>query len=130
MTQSGVISQAARSTAAHTAFAFLAMGAWAAFANRTHGVTPAITAFLVQGALSALITLGLKRWLEYARRRLRGFTGKWAPPLISCLAIGGVLSGVHLIAGTPAVIATIALPWTVSTLYALIYAASLPETPG
>jgi LytS/YehU family sensor histidine kinase len=114
-----------RSTPLHVAFGFVAMGAWAAFANRTHGPGAMVPAFLVQGSLSGLLTLGLKRWLEWGRARIAGLAGALVPPLISCLSIAAILSGAHALAGTPEIVATIALPWTVSTLYGFIYTWSL-----
>ncbi|HEY0599553.1 hypothetical protein [Brevundimonas sp.] len=114
-----------RSTALHVAFAFVAMGGWAAFANRGHGPEAMLPAFAVQGALSALITLVMKRGLEAGHARLTGLPARLLPPLISCTAIGALLFAVHGLAGTPEVIRTIAVPWTVSTLYAFVYVASL-----
>lgn len=114
-----------RSTALHVGFAFVAMGGWAAFANREHGAGAMLLAFVVQGALSGLITLVMKRGLEAGHARLTGLSARVVPPLISCTVIAALLYGVHTLAGTPEVIRTIALPWTVSTLYAFVYVASL-----
>ncbi|HYD26123.1 hypothetical protein [Brevundimonas sp.] len=114
-----------RSTALHVGFAFVAMGGWAAFANRDHGAGAVLLAFVVQGALSGLITLVMKRGLEAGHARLSGLSARLAPPLISCTLVAALLYGVHTAASTPEVIRTIALPWTVSTLYAFIYVASL-----
>lgn len=114
-----------RSTALHVAFAFVAMGAWAAFANRDHGGPAMLLAFGVQGALSGLITLVMKRGLEAGHARMAGLAARLVPPLVSCTAIGALLFGVHSLVGTPEVLRTIALPWTVSTLYAFVYVATL-----
>jgi hypothetical protein len=114
-----------RSTSLHVAFAFIAMGGWAAFANSGHGPGAMMTAFLVQGTLSGLITLVMKRGLEAGHRRLTGWSARLLPPLVSCTVIGGLLFLIHTVAGTPEVIRTIAVPWTVSTLYAFVYVASL-----
>ena len=114
-----------RSTALHVGFAFVAMGGWAAFANRDHGAGAMMLAFAVQGALSALITLVMKRGLEAGHARMSGLAARLVPPLISCAAIAALLSAVHALAGTPEVLRTIAVPWTVSTLYAFVYVASL-----
>lgn len=114
-----------RSTTLHVAFAFVAMGAWAAFANRGHGVPAMLLAFGVQGALSGLITLVMKRGLEAGHARMTGLAARLVPPLISCAAIAALLFGVHSLVGTPEVLRTIALPWTVSTLYAFVYVATL-----
>lgn len=117
-----------RSTVAHVAFAVVAMGGWAAFANRDHGAAAMATAFVAQGALSGLITLLIKRWLEWAHARLAGPAARLVPPLVSCLTVAGLLTGVHAAVGTPEVLATVAVPWTVSTFYAFAYALSLERT--
>ena len=111
----------ARSSVAHVAFAFLAMGAWATFANSAAGLSHALTAGLVQGALSGGITLGLKRFLETASARLPGVWAMVVPPTISCAVILVLLVGAHLIAGTRNVLATISLPYAVSSTYAWVY---------
>ena len=114
-----------RSTALHVAFAVLAMGGWAAFANRGHGAEAMQLAFGIQGTLSGLITLVMKRGLELGHTRLSGIAARLIPPLISCAAIGTLLFIVHSLSGTPEVLRTLALPWTVSTVYAFVYVASL-----
>jgi len=114
-----------RSTLGHVAFAVVAMGGWAAFANREHGAAAMAIAFAAQGVLSGLITLSIKRWLEWAHARLTGPAARLLPPLVSCLTVAGLLTGIHTAVGTPEVLATVAVPWTVSTLYAFAYALSL-----
>lgn len=125
----GGVSGAARSTWTHVLFGFLAMGAWAAFANREHGGLAMAYAFVVQGTLSGLLTLALKRWLETAFQSLMAdwpmLPRRLTPPIISCVIIGTALFLAHRLAGTPEIIATIAVPWSVSTLYAFLYTATL-----
>lgn len=120
----------ARATWLHVLFAFVAMGAWAAFANRGHGRVAMGFAFVVQGALSAVLTLFLKRWLEGAFAHLRGPLARLLPPAVSCIIIGLALVLAHRAAGTPEVLATIAVPWSVSTLYAFVYTATLRRREG
>ncbi|MET0294770.1 MAG: hypothetical protein ABW042_07090 [Phenylobacterium sp.] len=115
----------ARSTAAHVAFAFLAMGGWAVFANRGHPPAEALVAGLAQGCVSGLITLSMKKALEAMAARLHGPPALIVPPLTTMAAILGVLVVVHRLAGTPELWATIAVPYAVSSAYAWIYAASL-----
>jgi hypothetical protein len=110
-----------RATATHVAFAFLAMGGWAAFANWPKGAHHALIAGLVQGTLSGLITLVLKRFLEAASARLSGVWAVLAPPAASCAVILILLLTAHTLAGTPNVWATISVPYAVSSLYAWIY---------
>jgi hypothetical protein len=47
------------------------------------------------------------------------------PPLITASVTLVVLTAVHRLIGTPDIAATIAVPWSVSTLYAIVYAAGL-----
>ena len=114
----------ARASAIHVAVAFVAMGGWALYANRAHGAA-AIVPALAQGTLSGAITWVLKRVLEWLAGRLSGWRARVLPPLITASAILAVLVTVHRLIGTPEVAATIAVPWSVSTLYAIVYAATL-----
>ena len=132
MAETGGPAQLMRATWVHVAFAFIAMGGWAAFANRDHGVGVMALVFVVQGALSGLITLVMKRGLEWAFRGPFATLPTWlrrlTPPTISCLTIAGVLWLAHTLAGTPEIFRTIAVPWSVSTLYAFVYTATLSAT--
>jgi LytS/YehU family sensor histidine kinase len=112
---------AATSTIAHVGFAFLAMGGWAVFANRHHALGQALLSGLVQGTVSALLTLGLKKFLEWFNARLGGPMALMLPPLITAATILAILVTAHTLAGTPEIVATIAVPFTVSTSYAIIY---------
>jgi fructose-specific phosphotransferase system IIC component len=115
----------ARSSALHVAFACVAMGAWAAFANRAHPLGPMMLAGLVQGILSGAITLVLKRSLEAMAARIRGPAAFVLPPLATCAVVLAVLLTAHSLAGTPEVWTTIAVPYAVSSSYAWIYNAGL-----
>ena len=115
----------ARSTPVHVAFAAVAMGGWALFANRGHGLDAAWAPALAQGAMSGLITLGLKRALEAMAARFTGAAAMIAPPLITAAAILILLTCVHRLIGTPEVARTIAVPWSVSSLYAILYTLAL-----
>jgi len=105
-------------------FAFVAMGGWALFANRAHG-SGAILPALAQGTLSGAITFGLKRVLEALAARLTGAAAYVVPPLATASAILALLVTVHTLIRTPEIAATIAVPWSVSSLYAIIYTAVL-----
>lgn len=111
----------ATSTSAHVALAFLAMGGWAVFANRDHAVAQALVSGLVQGTISGLLTLVLKKFLEWFNAKLAGHAALMVPPLITAASILAVLVTAHTLAGTPEIAATIAVPFTVSTSYAIIY---------
>ncbi len=109
----------------HVAFAFLAMGGWAVFANWPHGAERALLAGLVQGTLSGLLTLGLKRFLEAAVGRLSGLWAAIIPPVLTCAGVLAILLTAHRLAGTPNVWATISVPYAVSSSYAWIYSVML-----
>jgi hypothetical protein len=122
----------ATSTIAHVGFGFFAMGAWAVFANRDHALPQMLLAGLVQGAISGSLTLVLKKSLErmstmFFRARQsdegqgRQIAALFVPPLITASAILAILVTAHTLAGTPEILATIAVPFTVSTSYAIIY---------
>jgi hypothetical protein len=123
---------AASSTLAHVAAGFIAMGAWAWFANRHHLPAEALRAALVQGAISGALTLVLKKALEWMSGAFlragrsdegqgRAIAALIAPPMVTAASILGVLTAAHTAAGTPEIAATIAVPFTVSTSYAILY---------
>lgn len=114
-----------RSSVVHVAFAFLAMGSWAAFANRAHPMPAPLLAGLIQGALSAVITLLLKRGIEELAKRFAGLAALLAPPLIAGLVSASLLTVIHTIGGTPEIGRTIAVPLSVATSYAALYNLSL-----
>jgi mannose/fructose/N-acetylgalactosamine-specific phosphotransferase system component IIC len=110
---------------AHVLFAFIAMGGWAVLANREHTLSRALLAGVVQGTMSACLTLFLKMAIEFLSRRFQGLPALWAPPLIACIASTTILIAIHALSGTPEILKTIALPIAVSTSYATIYNYSL-----
>ncbi|MBK5566496.1 hypothetical protein [Ensifer sp. SSB1] len=111
----------ASSGVVHVAFAFFAMGGWALFANRHHPMPKPVVASVVQGTLSALLTLYLKTAIDVLYSRFSGATRLVLPPLLACLGSSAVLIAIHAASGTPEILKTIALPLTVSTTYAAIY---------
>ena len=114
-----------RSSIVHVGFAFLAMGGWAAFANRAHPMPAPLHAGLLQGAISATITLVLKRAIEYLASRFSGLAALLAPPVIAGLVSATLLTILHTLGGTPEIAKTIAVPLTVATSYAALYNYSL-----
>ena len=122
---STLFARMARSGAVHIAFAFIAMGGWAVFANRAHAMPAPLLAGLVQGGLSASITLFLKRLIEALAARFSGIAALLAPPAIACAVSASLLTLIHTLAGTPEVLATIIVPLTVATSYAALYNYSL-----
>ena len=115
----------AQNTLVHMGVAFLAMGGWAAFANRLHPMPGPLIAGIVQGSLSAAITLVLKRMIEATALRLSGTASLVLPPLIAVVLSLAVLGTIHALAGTPEIAATIALPASVTALYSTIYSLAL-----
>jgi len=122
---SSAVAGLARSGAVHGAVAFLAMGAWAAFANRGYGPAAMALAGVVQGTISCIITLILKRSLEAMFARLGGVTAVLLPPVVTMAVVLAVLLAIHRLAGTPEIWTTIAVPYTVSSSYAWIYILAL-----
>lgn len=129
------------STVVHVAFAFLLMGGWAMFANRAHPLPEALQAGVIQGTLSSILTLCLKKFLEWMSGLFfrapasdegvgKPLAALIVPPIITASAILGVLFTAHTLAGTPEVGATIAFPFAVSTTYAIIYNSSLWKSHG
>lgn len=117
-----------RSNLLHMAGGFVLMGSWAAFANAAHPMPRPLISGLVQGALSASITLFLKSVIERLLPRLSGTLGLIMPPLI-CGAISvALLTTIHGLVGTPEILATLALPVTVATSYAALYNYRLRHT--
>lgn len=114
-----------RSSIVHVAFGFLLMGGWALFANRSHGLEKAWAPALAQGLLSGFLTGALKKTIEALDGRIAGWAAWVAPPLLTAGSILILLVVVHSLIGTPEIVATIAFPWSVSTLYAIVYNAGL-----
>ena len=112
-------------TFVHIGGAFLCMGAWAYFANRFHPPQKAILAAVLQGTLSATITFFMKKTLEGLSAFFIGKNLRWpaliATPLIACTGSLILLVGAHVIAKTPELFATVALPFSVAFLYACTY---------
>ena len=116
---------ALRRTGPHLLIAFLGMGAWALFVNRAHPWPAPLAAGVVQGCLSACLTLVMKGLTEAVVRRLDGWPALVAPPLACGLLSASLLTAIHALAGTPEVGATVAIPVAVSTAYAASYAGAL-----
>lgn len=113
------------STFVHMFGAFVAMGGWAFFANRLHPFDVAIKSALLQGLLSATITFFMKKALEALAARFQRQNLKRAalilPPLIVCSFSLAVLVGAHSVIGTPELLATVSIPFSVAFSYACLY---------
>ncbi len=115
----------AQNSLVHIGVAFLAMGGWAVFANRAHALPQPLVAGVVQGALSGAITFVLKRMIERLASSFSGIAALVLPPLIAVALSLAVLTSIHALAGTPEILATIALPTSVTAIYSTIYTAAL-----
>ncbi|MHC2570164.1 hypothetical protein ACVMH6_002492 [Rhizobium leguminosarum] len=62
---------------------------------------------LVQGAISACLTLFLKSVIDWLSKRFVGSVRFWAPPLIACLGSASILVAIHAATGTPEILKTI-----------------------
>jgi hypothetical protein len=124
------IRRLARHGAVHVLFAFLVMGGWAVLANVGHPPAQRIVAGVVQGAMSACLTLFLKTAIDALARRLAGWTAFWLPPLVACAGSTMILVAVHRLNGTPEILKTIAVPLLVSTSYATVYSYSIFRERG
>lgn len=120
-----LLRRVAASSVTHVAFAFLAMGGWAMVANHGYPLPRMLLAGLVQGSMSACLTLFLKTAIDRLSARLPARSALWAPPLIACIASSAMLATIHAVSGTPEILKTIALPLAVSTSYAALYNYSL-----
>jgi hypothetical protein len=109
----------------HILFSSTVMGAWATFANWAHPRPQPLISGLVQGASAACITYFLKRLIEWLATKFTDSTALWAPPLIACSATLCVLIAAHSVVGTPELVRTIALPFSIGSIYAAIFNYSL-----
>jgi hypothetical protein len=105
--------------------AFLLMGSWAFWANRLHPMPRPFFAGVVQGILSAALTLFLKSAVDGLLARFSGLLRYVAPPLIAFVGSATLLVVVHFLSGTPEILQTIAVPLLVSGGYVTIYNAAM-----
>ena len=108
-------------TSVHVIFAFVAMGSWAFYANIAHPTPTPLIAGMVQGIISAALTLFLKGSVDWMRPRFSYTLGYFMPALIAVCASAALLITAHSVAGTPEITTTIAVPLMVSSLYIFTY---------
>ncbi|MGB7244063.1 MAG: hypothetical protein WBC93_18510 [Sulfitobacter sp.] len=112
---------ALKSTRVHVAFAFVVMGGWAIYANLAHPMPKLVLAGLVQGGISAGLTLFLKRSVDWMRPKFPFAIGHVAPAVIASAVSAAGLITAHRLAGTPEVAKTVLVPLAVSVSYILTY---------
>lgn len=105
----------------HVLFAFFGMGSWAVFSNRLHPMPEPAIAGVVQGTLSATLTLILKTIVDRLAARFTTAIRFWAPPLIAISVSASLLVGIHAIAGTPEILPTVSVPLMIAGSYVTIY---------
>lgn len=106
--------------------AALLFGGWAIFANRRYPAGDIARAALAQAALSALSTTAAVLLLEFLFNRPRNLIARAClAGLGTPLAILATMAGVHAIAGTPRLLATIAPSLVSGTIFCLVYTAGL-----
>ena len=110
----------AQSTFVHSAVGFLLMASWAFYANRNYPMPAPVIAGLLQGFLTAGVTVILKHMTEAQIRKFGGLSGLILPPLCAGSVSASILGSVHWLAGTPEVLATLAIPVTGATCYAAL----------
>ncbi len=123
------MSDLVRSPLLHMAGGFLIQGGWAVFANSGHPMPAPLIAGLIQGCLTAIVTLGLKRMIEAVSAHTPGRLGYVLPALIACAISVTLLFTVHTISGTPEVWATLSVPSSIATAYAALYTYRLRTGP-
>ncbi len=114
-----------RDKSVHAAGGFLLMGVWAAYANRGFPMPAPIIAAGVQGLITMMITLFLKQVIEGIFHQTNGALRIILPTLAAFAISLTLLTLFHGLVGTPAFLATISVPLSVSTSYAFFYSLAL-----
>jgi hypothetical protein len=106
--------------------AFALYGAWAAFANRAHGLGAALRAGAVQGCSSAFVTATVAGVIEWAHAKLPRTRASAALAVsIGVLFASAFHTTLHLVLGTPEVLRTVSVPIAASVVYAAGYVSTL-----
>lgn len=106
--------------------AFMLFGGWALIANRAHPVPDMTRAALAQGFMSLVSSTCSVLLLEYLyglgrTPALKFALGALGTPVIILLA----LTGGHLLAKTPNVVATLLPSWISGTVFCIVYTMNL-----
>ena len=106
--------------------AFMVFGGWALIANRAHPVPDMTRAALAQGFMSLVSSTCSVLLLEYLyglgrTPAIKFVLGALGTPVIILLA----LTGGHLLAKTPNVVATLLPSWISGTVFCIVYTMNL-----
>jgi len=104
--------------------AMLLQASWAAYANHAHGWQYSVRAAVAQGASSFSMTFLITLVIEALFNLFKAYPAPLKLLLIFVLAVLTMLAmqiGVHLLAGTPELLLTIAPPATLGTGYCFFY---------
>ncbi len=113
---------------AAAAAGFVVYGAWAAYANRAHGMAIALGAGTVQGAYSFVLTLAMSAvtaWVfgRFAHLRLRAA----ATVAVVSAALFTTAYTINALAGTPEIVTTILPGFVIGTVYTALYVQALSD---
>jgi hypothetical protein len=108
------------------AIAFLAYGAWAAYANWDHGAAAYVPSALTQGVISFLVTAFLTLGMEAVFRRMRpGWARFGVTALGPQTGVAIATATAHYAVGTPEILTTMAPSLILGTLFCALYTAGL-----
>jgi hypothetical protein len=115
--------------------AFVFYGGWAFTVNYPHGAFAAVAALAVQGTASFATTLALTVLVTFFYRRLAGSKQPrlvWLalPPALSTAVVACPLVLAHTLAGTPAMLATIAPSIAIGFIYGIYCTYNLVRVAG
>ena len=106
--------------------AFVLYGGWAFIANRSHGTGDGLRALVAQGSISFVSTLTITMIMEWAFGNSGPPWGRAARAFLSgCAVMYALTIGVHLLVGTPEIVATVVPVLTLGTIYCAVYSVSL-----
>jgi len=102
----------------------LVQATWAAYVNHAHGWQHSVQSAIGQGASSFVMTFLITLVIETLLRIFKAYAVSWRLLLAVVLAVFIMLAmqiGVHLLAGTPELLLTIAPPAAIGTGYCFFY---------
>lgn len=106
--------------------AFVLWGGWAYFINGGSQHAISLKSGLIQGSASFIITLLMVHAVTWLYRQLPpGSRQLWLPSVITILCTGSGLATIHLLAGTPRILATIAPALLVALGFCLLTSRTL-----